>query len=157
MKNDTILGIFIIILGVLAVSLSTSTFGSLSCGTSKYDSLHGDYFPRLIGFLLIISGSILSIGSIFFKDKQSSNLMVSKQKRKNIFPEGLAVKLLIFTYVLLIGRLKFFLTTFLILPLLIYFFGEKKWKSAIITGVVVTIIYSIVFIQMIKIPLPTFR
>jgi putative tricarboxylic transport membrane protein len=143
--SDTILGLMAIAFGGLIIYL-----------TRDFPSLEGGYpgpalFPRILGGLFIIFGSVLAFQGI--RKDGLSNLIRKGETYWPGFTNYLSVAAAVIVYMLLADFLGFVLTTILILTLLMKKMGVSLLKSVLI-AIASSVGINLLFGKFLLVPLP---
>ena len=111
----------------------------------------GDY-PTFIAVGLFILGAVLALDS-FLRGfpKMTEKIDYKPMKRMLVF---LAVSVI---YVQLLYYFGFLVLTPFFLFFGIYYFGYRKWRTMILTSILVTVSIHIIFREIFLVMLPTFR
>ena len=145
--NDAILGLVLLGLGV-AIVLISGTFPE-----SRTTSFGPGFFPSLLGYLMAGGAVILIVGGIRELEPRSFVQLEDWWRRPRTLVDVLAVPAAGFAYVLVVERLGFALTGFLIVAALLWLYRVRR---ALVLPVAAAIALSLVYVfsVLLRVPLP---
>ncbi|QGU94723.1 hypothetical protein GOM49_06085 [Clostridium bovifaecis] len=143
-KADIISAILFLIFAALVI-ISTSQFPDFSG-----EGVTGpDFFPRVLGIILIVLSILLFINAILSKDNGKTGLFDKAAIRAYITIGAVLI------YVVLMNILGFIIVNFLFLFGLIRYYGLKNYLKVALTSVVGTAGIYCIFKILLAVPLPT--
>ena len=146
MKPDQISGLFWGTIGLLAV------FGSLGLGLGSLGEPGSGFFSFTAGCFVVAMALITVLRASFqkkgFQGKISSLWQGARWKRP------IVLTLLILGYIVLLERLGFFLTSFLLLFVILKMVEDLSWKKAVLAPLFTLAVSYFLFIFFLKANLP---
>ena len=137
----------------IAVGL-TFCIGSLEFGFSRMGTIGGGFFPFLAGMILISLSFILLVTALAGK-KNNEPVKEKFLPQPDSWKKLLLALLALFTYVLVLKYLGFFLTTFLFMIFLLRFIEPQRWPVVLTAAILTSAAAHIVFNLWLKVQLPT--
>ena len=147
--NDAIAGAFFVVIAICVFTYA-GTFPAM-----RGVAYGPDLFPRIIAVMMGIGGTTLIVGALQPAGRQPW-LQLAEWARKprtyGLF--GAVVGSMVF-YIFASGRLGFLLSCFLMLVgLLLVTRGTSRAVSIVITSAVVSVAIYLIFVRMLRVPLP---
>ncbi|KKI90482.1 hypothetical protein WQ54_21270 [Bacillus sp. SA1-12] len=142
LNEQNIGGFFAILFGLLSL-YEASKLNSFGQGL-----LIGDHvFPGLIGILLVVFG----ISLVFERKTDRKKADLVNQKTRKVLIASIFILLL---YSFLIAAVGYVISTLLVSVSLIRLIGNYRWLISILIGGVITAVFYLLFIILLKTPLP---
>lgn len=140
-KQDIVSGIVIVLIGSLAFVLSLDMPGN------------APIFPRLVSFILVFLGGLLSLSSMIKMKKGVPAMVQAIELYKLKGP--VFVFLLLLLYIFAVIYIGFYISTPIMLIGYMYLLGIRNTKTIVITTVVLMIFIYCLFTMQLGVPLPS--
>ncbi len=147
--NDAISGSLFIVIAIL-VFIYAGTFRNMLGG-----SYGPDLFPRIVAVMMAIGGLSLVVAALRPAGRQPWLELAGWARQPRSYALMVAVVASMIFYILLSGTLGFLLTAFLLLAgLRIVTRGPSRAVSSAVIAAVVSVIAYLIFVRMLRVPLP---
>lgn len=146
-KSDLIPSLFWLALGAFV------SIGSLGLELGVPESPGPGMFPFLIGIALILCSLLIVVVSVTSEKKQMAPSSESAWRDVNFIKIGLVVVSLAI-YAVVLEKIGYFLSAFLVLIILFRSIGSKKWSSSVIIAFLTTVMAYFLFAVLLGVELP---
>lgn len=147
--NDAVFGVFFVVLAV-CVFVYAGTFSA-----AKGVSFGPDLFPRIIAVMMGAGGAMQIIGALRPAGRQPFLQLADWARKPRSYKLLAAVAGSMVFYILASGTLGFLLSTFVMMSgLLLVTRGWGCLLSSLVTAVIVSVMIYLIFVQMLRVPLP---
>lgn len=145
-RSDRIFSFLWIVLGI------SQCVGSISLGLGQITEPGTGFMPFIMGLVMIVLGVALLIeaSSLLKKDYVKKISIWSEVSWKKV----LYVILILVVYPIVLPKLGYLITTFLVMVLLIKSGESVKWKTAIFSGILASGFSYVIFGVWLNVPFP---
>lgn len=147
LPEDAFVGFVVVVIG-LAIFFQGSTYNAPSV-----DPLGSNFYPRMIGGMLIVGGFFMSFISLITlkKGKKADKI---KENRKPISRKAIGLFLLACGYIVFIGKVGFFLTNIIFMISCLMWLGERNLLKLIFLTIGFTVLLLFIFHFLLRVTLP---
>ncbi len=147
--NDAVFGVLFVILAI-CVFVYSGTFTA-----AKGVGFGPDLFPRIIAVLMGAGGAMQIISGLRPAGRQPFIQLADWARKPRSYTLLAAVAGSMLFYILASGALGFLLSTFVMMSgLLLVTRGRGSLVSSLVTAVIVSVTIYLIFVQMLRVPLP---
>jgi putative tricarboxylic transport membrane protein len=147
--NDAVFGVFFVVFAV-CIFVYAGTFHA-----ARSVSFGPDLFPRIIAVMMGIGGTILIIGALQPAGRQPLLQLADWARKSRSYTVLAAVAGSMVFYILASGTLGFLLSTFIMMTgLLLVTRGRGSLVSSLVVAVIVSVTIHLIFVRMLRVPLP---
>lgn len=147
--NDAVFGVFFVVLAICAF-VYAGTFPA-----ARGVSFGPDLFPRIIAVMMGVGGATLIIGALRPAGRQPLLELADWARKPRSYALLAAVAGSMVFYIFASDTLGFLLSTFIMMTgLLLVTRGRGNLVSSLVTAVIVSVTIYLIFVRMLRVPLP---